>query len=1140
VEALLAYASPSAADTARSGFLHSPLVRPAGQAAAAEPLPAIPGYEIEGVLGRGGMGVVYRARDLALQRTVALKLILAGGQAGAPERQRFQAEAEAVARLQHPNVVQIHAVGEHGGVPYCALELVEGGSLAHRLAAGSLPAAEAAGLVEALAGAVGLAHRRHVVHRDLKPANVLLASDGTPKVSDFGLARRLDVEGHPTQTGAVLGTPSYMAPEQARGEAAGPAADVYALGAVLYECLTGRPPFKGASAVETLDLVRRQEPVAPRWLSPQVPRDLETVCLKCLSKEPEQRYAGAEALADDLRRWQSGEPIAARPVGALGRAGKWARRNPAVARLLAAVAGSLLLGASAATFFALRATVKADLADQEARRADREARANQELAERERDARLDAQEKGQLAEQRAEEARAKGKLAEQRAEEARAKGKLAEQRAEEARFEAARAGNALHASQLRQALRARQDNDLGAAEGALAEVEAPFREALETRFLRQVCRRQMRTLPGGPANASISDLAVSDDGKRIFSAHGWLNGPGEVKAWDAETGREQFTFKGHSRGARCVALSGDGTRAVSGGNDQTVKVWDANTGKEQLTFKGHVARGGAPVTAVAISGDGKWVVSGSGRTVKVWDADTGKERLSFLAHPGRVSGVAIRRDGRQIVTAGGEDSKPGEVKVWDAETGAEKLSLRGHTAAVNRVALSGDGKCIVSGGQEGVVRAWDAETGQELFVLRVGPGPPQVVAVSGDGKRIVSGSIPGGIKVWDGRTGKEQLSFRGQGGAQSVAVSADGKRVVSGFRDGIKVWSPDTPPERLTLPSTARPVPRLITGVAVTPDGRRVVSGGGVGGTVGVVTIWDGDTGRERATRVTHTNLVKGVAISADGKCVVSGSLDRTVKVWDGDTGAERFTLRGHTGWVGSVAISRDGRRIFSGSADRTIKVWDAATGQELRTLPKHTGGVRRDPARVALFGGLEVLSLRGHYGQVRSLAVSGDGKWLVSGGLEGAILLWDTESGERKMTLEGHTNGVFSLAISRDDKWFVSAGQRELKIWDAETGRVKRALKGTAHSISISADGERIVTGGPAGLTFWDVETGLEKLTFAAHAGGVLSVALSDNGDIITGGRDAAAKVWDARTERKGLARKGGAGAAGGRAPPSGAGEGR
>jgi tetratricopeptide (TPR) repeat protein len=356
--------------------------REAGVAApAAPPPPAIPGYEILGVLGRGGMGVVYRARQTRLNRVVALKMILAGGHASTEQRARFRTEAEAAARLQHPNVVQIHEVGEHDGLPYCSLEFVDGGSLAGRLGGTPWPPWQAARLVETLARAVHYAHQRGIVHRDLKPANVLLMADGVPKVADFGLAKMLDASAGPTSIGAVLGTPSYMAPEQTGRYAhpVGPATDVYALGAVLYELLTGRPPFKAATPLATMEQVAADEPVLPRRLQPGVPRDLETVCLKCLRKEPGQRYASALALADDLHHFQNGEPVRARPVGPAGRLGRWARRNPKVACLLAALA--LLVAAGTATVTALwlvaegrRRTAEGSLALAERRR--QEARAN--------------------------------------------------------------------------------------------------------------------------------------------------------------------------------------------------------------------------------------------------------------------------------------------------------------------------------------------------------------------------------------------------------------------------------------------------------------------------------------------------------------------------------------------------------------------------------------------------------------------------------------------------------------------------------------------------------------------------------------------------------------------------------------------
>jgi hypothetical protein len=307
---------------------------------------APPGYEILGELGRGGMGVVYKARQIALDRTVALKMILHADHAGAEVRARFRTEARAVARLQHPHIVQVFEVGEHQGQPFFSLEFCAGGSLAARLDGTPWEALRAAHLVETLARAMQAAHQAHVVHRDLKPANVLLGADGTLKVTDFGLARKLDEEGK-TRTGEVMGTPSYMAPEQAASDKnVGPPADVYALGAILYELLTGRPPFKAANVWETIAQVLGLEPVALRQLQPGIPRDLETISLKCLQKAPQQRYASAGELADDLHRFLEKQPILARPAGIIERGIKWVRRRPTAAVLvgITGLAASALLG----------------------------------------------------------------------------------------------------------------------------------------------------------------------------------------------------------------------------------------------------------------------------------------------------------------------------------------------------------------------------------------------------------------------------------------------------------------------------------------------------------------------------------------------------------------------------------------------------------------------------------------------------------------------------------------------------------------------------------------------------------------------------------------------------------------------------
>jgi serine/threonine-protein kinase len=381
-------ATPEAAGLSTQSFGAPGGARPAAPGAP----PQVAGYEVLGELGRGGMGVVYQARQVQLKRLVALKMILAGTHAGSAAHARFLAEAEAVARLQHPNIVQIHEIGAHGDLPYFSLEFVDGGSLASRLDGTPWPDAPAATIVETLARAMHVAHTRHIVHRDLKPANVLLTSDGVPKITDFGLAKQLDSDAGQTRSGAIMGTPSYMAPEQAEGaKEIGPAADVYALGAILYELLTGRPPFRADTPMNTVLLVMLHEPVPPCRLQPRVARDLETICLKCLHKDPARRYASALALAEDLRRFLNAEPILARPVGRVERCWRWCRRKPALAAVIA-LASLLIVGGASGTLWYVQERAereterrgelqrKRDLAEQTIREALRSARkAREEL-----------------------------------------------------------------------------------------------------------------------------------------------------------------------------------------------------------------------------------------------------------------------------------------------------------------------------------------------------------------------------------------------------------------------------------------------------------------------------------------------------------------------------------------------------------------------------------------------------------------------------------------------------------------------------------------------------------------------------------------------------------------------------------------
>jgi serine/threonine-protein kinase len=375
---------PGERDTALAGhaFSGKDTARSGAAAPAADTMTGVSvgGYDLLERLGQGAMGVVYKARQPGLKRLVALKMISAGACATEEERARFRAEAEAAAALRHPNIVQIYEIGEHNGLPFISLELVTGGNLARKIADTPQPARYAAEVVLALAGAMQHAHNEKIIHRDLKPGNVLLAEDGTPKIADFGLAKSLEGSSVQTQTGAIVGTPSYMAPEQAEGKTKeiGPAADIYALGAVLYDLVTGRPPFRGTSLWDTVAQVKVNEPVPPGRLQPGLPADLETICLKCLRKEAARRYATANELAEDLSRFLAGEAIRGRPVSAAERLWRWCRRNPVPAALTAAAVLLLVLWGLTATVLAWRISAETEEKDRQWRRAEDNARAAKE------------------------------------------------------------------------------------------------------------------------------------------------------------------------------------------------------------------------------------------------------------------------------------------------------------------------------------------------------------------------------------------------------------------------------------------------------------------------------------------------------------------------------------------------------------------------------------------------------------------------------------------------------------------------------------------------------------------------------------------------------------------------------------------
>jgi WD40 repeat protein len=795
-------------------------------------LPAVPGYEVLRELGRGGMGVVYQARHVQLNRLVALKMVLRADLAGPQALVRFLFEAEVAARVQHANVVQIFEVGTHGRLPYFALEYVDGGTLADRLAGRPWPPRRAAELVQTLARATHVAHLQGIIHRDLKPANVLLTAGGTPKIGDFGLATQYGAEAGLTPTGDILGTPGYMSPEQASGrrQAVGPATDVYALGVILYELLTGAVPFTGATYLDILRQVVGTAPPRPSSRGRRLDRDLETVCLKCLEKEPQRRYQSAEALADDLGRYLADEPIAARPVGPTGRAWRWARRNPGWAAMLAAVAGLLLVIAVGSPVMIVRL--------------------NQAL---------EASEGQRL---RAEEAQRQAQEQQRQADARRRESELLSTRL-----------------LMEQGLALCEQGEYG--RGLLWLVrglESAPDDAPEL-------RRSLRTLLGGwstqlhPLKAAllhrgaVFSAAFSPDGKALLTATGsvaTLPFTGEARLWEASTGRALGEPFPHPHVVTAVAFSPDGRTVLTGSGDHTARLWEAGTGKPlsaPLPLDGWVR-------VVAFSPDGRTVLTGGGDSNKpkgearLWEAATGKPIGEVLRHEGQVSAVAFSPDGRFVLTGSYDKT----ARLWHAATGRPAGEPLRHQDTVDAVAFSPDGKLVLTGSGDKTAQLWEAATGRPAGERLQHPNRVYAVAFSRDGKTVLTGAQRE-ARRWEAATGKPiGAPLRHEGSVVHVAYSPDGRMILT--QSNVTRSNANNPGEaRLWDAATGRPIGEPlrhqgpVLAAAFSPDGRAVLTGG----SDGTARLWE-VTARDRVVEFLRPGYPAGgvVAFSPDGRLVLT------------------------------------------------------------------------------------------------------------------------------------------------------------------------------------------------------------------------------------------------------------------------------
>jgi WD40 repeat protein/predicted Ser/Thr protein kinase len=1049
-------------------------------------------YVLEKEIAHGGMGVVYRARQVTLDRIVAVKLLLLGRYSSAESIERFRREAQSIGALRHPGIVAVHEVGEYEGQHYIAMEYVDGPTLSDLLREGPLTAERAAEIVRDVAQAVHYAHERGVLHRDLKPSNVLLDTSGLARITDFGLAKKLDGSTDLTVTGQMLGTPNYLAPEQAAGrqDEVGPASDVYAMGALLYELVTGRPPFMANSMQETLLRIRDAEPVSPRTLNPTVDREIETICLTCLEKDPRRRYLSADALAEELERWLRSEPIQARPCSAAMRLGKWTRRQPGLAALIlisSLAVLAFLLGQTIMTLRLNRANTRleASLYELRWRTADEAARSGERdeaiawlcyfLRQNPGDSAAAARLLSLLSSYdfplllfppliheapvvAVDFSRAGDRLA-------TASGKTASLwNAQSGQLEVA----FTHQAQLTHAAFA-GDHDL-----RLLTVSVESKARLWDLSNRQI----VKEISLGPVDERlVGRLALRTPDRRLIAMNAQSN---VVAVLDARTGAWVVPPLNLPSEIFTLALSGDGRFLATGSRSQ-VQLWDVAS--QQPLFSPAELTG--PPRDLRFSEDGRWLACSSAGKIWVMSTVTGmRERELNVSAPivtipfvsdidrliARATGAALtvfnfrtgqdcgspfghpefdwlRHESLSALLFSGRISD--RKSLLDPSSGRSRMEPFVHEGWIIASKLHSDGKVAATASQDRTARIWSVEMARpEPITLQVGAAVYEA-QWSPLGDTVLSASVGdtgGAMRLWNARTGVAVTpSLQVSQVVYMASWSTDGSRFATASQDfTARIWNGETgdaisPPLRHD---------NVVTYCSFSKDGNLLATAADDD----TVRLWDGHTGGPIGAPLAHSHNPLKTDFSNDGRRLVTACQDGTVRLWSVPDGRLILGPLHHDGICWTAFFSPDDRLLVSASADGTARLWDAATGQP--ALP---------PLR--------------HEGSVLWASFSPDGRAVITSTESGIARVWDAATGQPLSEPMRHPNRVWIVKWSPDGRFLATTCiDGSARIWEAFTGHLvaepfTHQQGKEVRRAEFSPDGRRLLTASYDGtVKVWDL----------------------------------------------------------------------